>query len=225
MWKAFDEMRRARLDRRASARGWSRCRPTAARRSCARSRRARDAAEPWQDAARPSRAGCACRRRSATSSAARAARSGRHRDRGERRGDRRARCVWRASGGCSCAPRAAPRWPRPRASGDGWIKAASGGRVQHRQRAEVLRVPAGPRAGQTLTGSNTGLTPRRGVLGGAVLIAVGVPFLLQAVGTPKRARVSLFGARTRVRHRVVSGLAPVRVTSCQRQRSSRSAWV
>ena len=49
MWKAFDEMGRG-LDRAASGRAWSRCRPRAARRSCAPSSEGGEQAELWENA-------------------------------------------------------------------------------------------------------------------------------------------------------------------------------
>ena len=52
MWKAFDELEPLGLDRPASGRGWSRCRPRAARRSCARSSAGERHAELWQNAPR-----------------------------------------------------------------------------------------------------------------------------------------------------------------------------
>src|SRR5712692_1289802 len=66
-------------------------------------------------------------------------------------------------------------------------------RVQHRQRSEVRRVVAGPRAALARARSPTGLARpgrlphdmaalaprgRRGILGGSVLVAVGIVFLV-----------------------------------------------
>ena len=66
MWKAFEEIERSAGCRPAGGRGWCRCRPRAARRSCARSNRAPRRRSRGKTRRRSPTA-CACRGRSATS--------------------------------------------------------------------------------------------------------------------------------------------------------------
>ena len=66
MWKAFDEMEAIGWMAGPRARAWSRCRPTAARRSSARSSEGAERPRPGRTRT-PSPTACACHARSATS--------------------------------------------------------------------------------------------------------------------------------------------------------------